>query len=210
MDDAHGEGGVLLHAQKAGERGEADEPHGEQLPVVEGEVQEAREVDQKGIGQVLRFVEDDHGRGAALVDQVHEGFLDVGPQLGAPVGRPHADLGGEGAVEVQRRHRRVAQVQHEGVGSRELRAEVADRGGLADAGVGGEDAQAGILDELAEGALQLLVAGALVEEGLTLGILGERVAGETEALTVHGVNPPGESGGVGRRRAGRAGSARPR
>jgi hypothetical protein len=49
VDDAHGQGGVLLHAQEAGERREADEPQREQIAAVEGEVQEAREVDQKGI-----------------------------------------------------------------------------------------------------------------------------------------------------------------
>jgi hypothetical protein len=145
---------------------------------------------------VLGFVEDEEGRGAALVDQVQERLLEVGPQLGAPVGRPHAELGGEGTVEVQRRHRSVAQVQHEVVGPGQLGAEVADRGGLADAGVGGEDAQAGIGDELAEGTLQLFVAGALVEEGLAVGILGQRVAGESETLSVHDFTPP-DAGGRG-------------
>src|SRR5712692_6485884 len=119
--------------------GETDEPHREEIAAVEGEVQEAGEVDQKGIGQVLGFVEDDEGRGAALIDQVQERLLEVGPERGAPVGRPHADLGREGGVEVERGPRGVAEVEHEVVGSRELRAEVADGGGLADAGVGGED-----------------------------------------------------------------------
>ncbi len=166
VDDAHGERSVLLHAQVARERREADQPEGEQVAAVEGEVEEAGEVDEEVVGEVLGLVEDDHGRGAALVDHVHEGLLDVGPQLGAAVGGLHADLGGEGAVEVERRHRGVAEVEHEVVGPGQLRAEVADGGGLADAGLGGEDTQAGIVDELPEGAVELLVAGALSKKVL--------------------------------------------
>jgi hypothetical protein len=59
------------------------------------------------------------------------------------------------------------------------------RRGFADTGVRGEHAEAGVVDELPEGALKLLKSGALLEEGLPLGVLGERVAGQSKALAVH-------------------------
>jgi hypothetical protein len=51
------------------------------------------------------------------------------------------------------------------------------RGGrLAHPGIGGEDAQARIGDQLAEGTLEFFEARALVEEGLALGLFGRRMA----------------------------------
>ena len=92
--------------------------------------------------------------------------LDVAPQLGAPMRGSHAELDGERAVEVERRDRGVAEVQDEVVGLGQLRAEVADGGGLADARLGGQDAEAGLVDELAEAPREALVAGALSKKVL--------------------------------------------
>src|SRR5207302_7111184 len=62
---------------------------------------------------------------------------------------------------------------------------MAQGGGLADASVGGEYAQARIGDELTEGAFEVFESGALVEEGFALGIFGKRMAGKTKALAIH-------------------------
>src|SRR5207302_9556675 len=62
---------------------------------------------------------------------------------------------------------------------------MAQGGGLADASVGGEYAQARIGDELTEGAFEFFESGALVEEGFALGIFGKRMAGKTKALAIH-------------------------
>src|SRR5437016_14487835 len=62
---------------------------------------------------------------------------------------------------------------------------MAQGGGLADASVGGEYAQARISDELTEGAFEFFEPGALVEEGLALGIFGKRMASKTKALAIH-------------------------
>src|SRR5437016_8830835 len=62
---------------------------------------------------------------------------------------------------------------------------MAQGGGLADASVGGEYAQARISDELTEGAFEFFEPGALVEEGFALGIFGKRMVGKTKALAIH-------------------------
>ena len=114
--DAGGEGGVLVHVEAAGEWREADEPEGQEVAAVEGEVEEAGEVEEEGVGEVLRLVDDDDGGGAALVDHVDEGLLDVGPELPAAMGGLDAELAGEGAVEIERRDGGVAEVEDEVVG----------------------------------------------------------------------------------------------
>jgi hypothetical protein len=88
------------------------------------------------------------------------------------VGGPDADLCGERVVEVERRDGGVAQIEDQVVGFRQLRTEMPHGGRLADPRIGGEDAHAGVGDQLPEGAVELREAGALVEEGLPLGILG--------------------------------------
>ena len=49
VHDTHRQRGVLLHAQVASQRRQPDEPHREQVAAVEGEVQEARQVDEEGV-----------------------------------------------------------------------------------------------------------------------------------------------------------------
>jgi hypothetical protein len=93
--DARAEGGVLLHVKSAREVRQADEPEGDEIAAVEGEVEKAREVEQEHVGEVLGLVENDDGRGAALVDHVHEGLLEIGPELAAPMRGPDAELVGE-------------------------------------------------------------------------------------------------------------------
>jgi hypothetical protein len=56
--DARPERGVLLHVEAAGQVGQPDEPEREQVAAVEGEVEEAGQVDEEGVGQVLRLVQD--------------------------------------------------------------------------------------------------------------------------------------------------------
>ena len=136
------------------------------------EVEKAREIEKEPVGQVLGLVENDEGNGAALVDHVDERLLDVRPQLAASMRRANAKLEGERAIELEWRDRGVTEVEDEVIGAREIGAEIAKRGGLADARLGGENAEARIVDELPEGTLDACVAGALVEERLALGALG--------------------------------------
>jgi hypothetical protein len=56
-------------------------------------------------------IEDDDGGGAALVDHVHEGLLEIGPELPAPMRGPHAELVGERAIETERGDGGVAEIQ---------------------------------------------------------------------------------------------------
>ena len=74
--------------------GQADEPEGEQVAAIEGEVQEAAQVEEEGIGEVLCLVDDDDGMGAALIDHVQQDLFEVGPELTAAVGgnRPAPDV----------------------------------------------------------------------------------------------------------------------
>jgi hypothetical protein len=90
--DAHRERRVLLHLEVAAELREPDQPHGEDVAAVEGEVEEAGQIDEESISEVLGLVDDDDRRGVSLVDHVEERLLDVGPQLGAPMRRADAEL----------------------------------------------------------------------------------------------------------------------
>ena len=182
--DARAKRLVLLQVQPLDERRQAHQPHGHQLAAVEGEVEKARQVRQERVGEHLRLVEHDDGRHAALVDHVHQGPLDVGPELAAPVRGGHAQLPGDRPVQVERRARGVAQVQHVVVGASQLAGQVADRAGLADARLAPEHADGVVLDGLAEGPAQPAVARALVVEGLALGVLGQGVVRHLEACLV--------------------------
>src|ERR1700728_4739209 len=115
-----------------------------------------------------------------------------------------AELAGDGSVEIEGRDGGVAEVEDEVVGARQGHAQVAHRRGLADAGLGGEDAEAGLVDELPEGAPQADVAGRLVVEGLALCILGKWIAAEIEAVLLgHAHSSSSSSWGWGSARAGR-------
>jgi len=116
--DAHGEWRVLLHAERAAQPWQADEPQGEQVTAVEGEVEKAGQVSEKGVGEVLCLVENEHGRATLLIDEVHEGLLEVVPQLAAAMARPDAEIGGEATIQIERADGGVALVEHEVVGPR--------------------------------------------------------------------------------------------
>ena len=60
--DAGVQGGVLQLSKAT--QGESDEPQGEQVAAVEGEVQEATEVEKEGMGQVLCFIDRHRAAGA--------------------------------------------------------------------------------------------------------------------------------------------------
>ena len=72
------------------------------------------------------------------------------------MGGSDTELEGEGAIEVERRDGGVAQVEDAVVGAGQGVAEVADGGGLADAGVAGEDGEAAVVEELGEWPAQSL------------------------------------------------------
>src|SRR5688572_18662493 len=111
-------------------------------------------------------------------------LLDVGQEQRSAMRRRHAQLDSEGAIEIERRDGGIADVDHEIVGLGELAAEIPHRGGLSDAGFRVDDAETGLLGEPAKGALETFVGGGLFEEGLALGVLRDRLALETKALSV--------------------------
>ncbi len=111
LGDAHPQGDVLLHAQGALQGGETDEPEREQVAAVEGEVEEAAEIGEEAVGEVLGLINDEDDGGAALIGQVAQGLFDVIPELGATMRRADAQFDSEGAIQVQGRDLGVAQVQ---------------------------------------------------------------------------------------------------
>ena len=94
VHDAHGQRGMLLHAQVSRQGRQSHQPQSKQIAAIKGEVEERREIDQEGIGEILPFVEDENRRDAPLVDQVQQAFLDVAPQFGAAMGGAEAELQG--------------------------------------------------------------------------------------------------------------------
>src|SRR5438874_10697751 len=58
MHDAHGQRGVLLHAQMARQGRQSYQPQSEQIAAIKGEVQEGGEIDEEGIGEMLCLVQD--------------------------------------------------------------------------------------------------------------------------------------------------------
>ena len=126
-DDPHGEGSVVLHLEAPVERGEADEPEGQQVAAVEVVVEEGGELLQKVVGEEVGLVEDEDGLDLVVVDEALQGALEVGPELAAAVVRPEAELAGEGAVDPRRGEGRVAEVEDAVPRARELGAEVAQR-----------------------------------------------------------------------------------
>jgi hypothetical protein len=103
---------------------------------------------------------------------VDEGLLDVGPELPTSMGGSDAELAGEGAIEVERCDGGIAEVEDELIGPGQSHAEVADPRRLADAGLGGEDAEPGVVEELLEDASEPTVTGRFIVIGLALCILG--------------------------------------
>ncbi|MCA9712749.1 MAG: hypothetical protein KDK70_43370, partial [Myxococcales bacterium] len=57
-DDAGAQGGVVAHVEAVGQGGQADEPDGQQVAGVEGVVEEAGQVDEEVVAQVLGLVDD--------------------------------------------------------------------------------------------------------------------------------------------------------
>src|SRR5205085_7461655 len=59
MHDAHGQRGVLLHAQMSRQGRQSYQPQSEQIAAIKGEVQEGGEIDEEGIGEMLCLVQNE-------------------------------------------------------------------------------------------------------------------------------------------------------
>src|SRR5438552_9324536 len=70
MHDAHGQRGVLLHAQMSRQGRQSYQPQSEQIAAIKGEVQEGGEIDEEGIGEMLCLVQNEDRCDASLIDQV--------------------------------------------------------------------------------------------------------------------------------------------
>ena len=82
------------------QRGVADQPDGDEVARVEGEVQERGEVAEELGRQVLRLVDDPQRRDLLGVDQFVHAQLDVAPQLRTPVARLEPECARQAAVDV--------------------------------------------------------------------------------------------------------------
>lgn len=89
--------------------------------------------------------------------------------------------------------------------ARELATQVAHGRGFADAGLAGEDADAGLGGEPGEGAGEALVVRVFVEEGLADGAARERGGLHAEAFTPAPCSSSSRPGCPSPRRRGRAG-----
>ena len=78
----------------------ADEPDGEEITRIEGEVQERGEVAEELGRQVLRLVDDPQRRDLLGVDEFVHAQLDVAPQLRPSVARLQAQGARQAAVDV--------------------------------------------------------------------------------------------------------------
>ena len=95
--------------------------------------------------------------------------------------RREAQLEREGAVDVEGSRGGVAEVDDEEVGRGQLATDVADCGGLADAGLRGEYAKAWVFEQVLEAVLEPIEADGLAEEGVAGRGAWQRVVGEPEA-----------------------------
>ena len=98
----------------------------------------------------------------------YERLLDVGDDLSAWA-RAQAKLGGQHAIEVERLDGAVAQVHDAMFAALQGAAQVAYGGALADAGLAGDDIDAGVGGEPGEGASEALMVRVALEEALADG-----------------------------------------
>src|SRR5207247_8919621 len=70
MHDAHGQRGVLLHAQMSRQGRQSYQPPREQMAAMKGAVQEAGEIDEEGIGETVCIVKSVYGADVSLLEQV--------------------------------------------------------------------------------------------------------------------------------------------
>ena len=89
--------GPLEHLRQ---RGVTDQPDGDEVARVKGEVQECGEVAEEPGRQVLRLVDDPQRRDLLGVDELVHAQLDVAPELRAPVARLQAQGARQAAVDV--------------------------------------------------------------------------------------------------------------
>lgn len=73
----------MLHAEAAEQRRETDEPEREVVAAVEVEVDEAGEVVEELVGELLGLVDNEDGDLAEVVDEVDDGALEVSDELTA-------------------------------------------------------------------------------------------------------------------------------
>ena len=124
------------------------------------------------IGEMLGLVNDEYGDLAEVVDEMDDSALEVGDELAAAIRGAQAEGGRERAVDVERGDAGVAEVDDLVLGPGERVAQVAERGGLADAGLTSEDGDAGLCGQPAEDAREAEVLLAALVEGRAAAVLG--------------------------------------
>jgi len=141
-------------------------------------------------GEKVGFVEDDERQAVLGVQQFMEGRADTGHGFGLAEDGFMAQGGQQVAVDTGQAQEGIGEVDDEIAVRIETGGETAHAGGLAGAGLAGDQAQAAVLEQVVQASAQLVLAFGL-EELLRGDIFGEGQAGEAEELLQH-VSSPGQ------------------
>ena len=183
-EQALGEGLVDAHGETAAQFGEADEEQAQAVLGVHGKVGEEPEVLEHVVAQMVGLVDDEHGELLGLADEAGDFGADLAVGGGAGAHGGEAEFPGESLVHVQDGSGRKGDIEDRIEAGMQGGGDAAAEGGLAAAGLAGEQAEAAQFEEVEEAGFGL--AGGLGEEQLVgVGEAGEGEAGEGEVLEVH-------------------------
>lgn len=138
--DAAVECDVSVTLEHRGQFRMTGEPHGDQTAGIEGEVQERGEVAEELGRQILRLVDDPQGQDLLAVGQFGDTQFELAPQAGVPVVRFKPEYAGKRLVQVDATELGLGQVYRLVTVRIEVAREMAQHGGLAHAGLAGEQA----------------------------------------------------------------------
>ena len=120
----------------------ANEPDGDQIARIEGEVEESREIAEELGRQILRFVENPQRQDLFAVGQLVDMRLDVAPHLRPAIAGRQAQRQGQTAIDIQPAEVGLGMLDDLIAMRIELRGQEPQGGGLADAGVAGQQGEA--------------------------------------------------------------------
>ncbi len=186
--EAAGEGGVVSPFEGLGENWVSDEPDGDEVTGVEGEVEEGREVAEEVVGEVLSFVDEPDGEQVFSFGEGQDAILEGTPEGGAAMGRIETEGEGQALVEVESAEVGFGEVDDLVAVRVEGQDEASQGGGFADAGFAGEQPDAGLVEEPLKALVEDLQGWILPKIGSAL---AEWEMFEAEVLQDHQMSPLG-------------------
>jgi hypothetical protein len=132
--DAAGEGRVRDALQGLGETRMTDQPQGQQITTVEGEVQERREVAKELGRQIVRFVQDPEWQDLLGIGQLEDARFEFAPELRPAERRRDAEREGEASIQIEAPEIGLGQVNDLILMRVEVLRQGTQQAGLADAG----------------------------------------------------------------------------